>query len=156
MLDITNAKRVKTKVIAKDRQTKNFLTYIHPLNFTTPQYNASLDMININNNILSLGLDHMKYVVQNNQIVKCNGYIYNNNYHNTDVVLKKGFLLLEHTDGLNYLNLSLKKILKIYKGLSTRYGFGTGIIVPKTNAIFLDNERHDKYNIAGYTSNNFK
>ena len=63
---------------------------------------------------MSLGVDHMKYVVQQNQEVLINGNIdnssttYNGNYNET-INIEDGFLKFEHSDGLNYINFEYRR-----------------------------------------------
>lgn len=146
------------KVIANDRPTKEFLTYIHPLKFTIPQYNFSLN-IEKEKIQLSLGIDHMKYVVKKYQTVTCNGYINNNNikydgnYNDNDIIINDDFLQLEHSDGLNYIFLSLDKKKEMNKFIDLLYGFGIGAITPVTRAKFLQYKKYDKLNLAGYGVN---
>ena len=67
----------------------------------------------------------MKYVVDQNQTVAVSGFIngtgtsYDGNYDQTPVVIEPGFLKLEHTDGLNYVNFEIRKhtLLFQYKNL---------------------------------------
>ena len=52
---------------------------------------------------VSLGIDHMKYVMKNNQTVKINGEIntgggFDGTYKNSEIVLTEEFLTFEHTD----------------------------------------------------------
>ena len=91
------------------------------------------------------------------------GYIENSEtpydgvYDNESLLLASDFLLLEHTDGLNYLNIELRKIaLELERekiSLDLSYGLGAGIIIPKTNATLLNNARHDDFHLAGYGMN---
>jgi len=102
-------------VKATDRQTKELITYFHPLKLTIPQYNSRIGRILNNSYDISFGVDHMKYVMVQNQTVNCNGYInntntkYDNNYDNKLIKLTDDFLKYEHTDGLNYLNFEIRK-----------------------------------------------
>jgi len=63
---------------------------------------------------ISIASDHKKYVVKNDQTVNISGKIenpetiYDGNYDNDKIVLAGDFLRLEHTDGLNYINVGLR------------------------------------------------
>lgn len=62
--------------------------------------------------------------------------------------------MYEHTDGLNYLNVELRRsdVLWGWKHIwiSGQYGAGLGALMPKTNATLLNNARHDAFHLAGY------
>ena len=150
--------------VAHDRQTPfNTYDYFHPLRITIPQFNARIGYFINDKYSISIGADHMKYVVDSNQVVRITGYIeksetpYDGVYDNESLLLASDFLLLEHTDGLNYLNIELRKIaLELERekiSLDLSYGLGAGIIIPKTNATLLNNARHDDFHLAGYGMN---
>jgi hypothetical protein len=105
----------------------------------------------------------MKYVVQQNQTVAINGDIslkdspYNNSYSSQNIALTEDFLKFEHTDGLNYINLGLRKYDQLFESeyfsVSFISGVETGIILPKTNTTLLGMERYDEFHLAGYGIN---
>lgn len=148
-------------VKATDRQTKfNVNKYFNPANMTIPQYNFRVGYYVKDNWDVSFGIDHMKYVVQQGSTAKISGTINNSDteydgiYDNEDIIIEEGFLKLEHTDGLNYVNIALRhtnQLLEINKvTLNLTKGFGIGALYPKTNATLLNNERYDNFNVAGY------
>ena len=148
-------------VYANDRQSKfNVSTYFGPTTITIPQYNFRIGyFINDHYNI-SFGVDHMKYVVQDYQIVKISGRIdstgtaFDGVYNNDDVILKKNFLAFEHTDGLNYPNIEFRRFDEIINLNKVRIGLtegvGIGVLYPKTNTKLMNNERYDEFHLAGY------
>ena len=149
-------------VIAHDRQTP-FTTYdyFHPLRITIPQFNARIGYYITDRISISIGSDHMKYVVDSNQVANISGYIENSSaqydgiYENEPIVLASDFLLLEHTDGLNYINIEARrtdnlKTLNNTVSFDLREGFGLGVLLPRTNATLLNNSRHDDFHISGY------
>ena len=152
-------------VVAKDRQTKfDPAIYFHPLWITIPQTNCRIGYFITDNYEISLGLDHMKYVVQQNQKVNISGQInntedalYNGIYDNNEIQIKDGFLAFEHSDGLNYINIECRRfdnILTFKKfGINLTEGVGIGFLLPKTNATLFKNERHDQFHLAGYGLN---
>ena len=104
-------------------------------------------------------------MVINNQFVDVNGNInvgntkYDGIYTGQQVQLAEDFLQLEHTDGLNYINVELKRFDNIdhWFGLDLKNlqinlteGFGAGILFPKTDTTLLGMERHDDYHISGW------
>ncbi len=123
-------------VVADDKPKGWHVDYVNPSRMTIPQTNLRIGyFINDHYNI-SIGLDHMKYVVRQTQTANVSGYInlpanesgsiYNGNYSNTPVNLGTNFveddlgalppfLTFEHTDGLNYVNSELSRVDDISK-----------------------------------------
>lgn len=142
--------------------------YINPGRMTIPQTNFRMGYyINDHYNI-SLGLDHMKYVMVQNQTVKIDGnypstYV-GNQINNGQVDLTdENFLTFEHTDGLNYINSEFCRvddISHLFKlpntdkfQINLTEGVGAGILYPKTNTKLMNQERHDDFHVAGYGIN---
>lgn len=148
-------------VTAKDRPSPfSAKTYLHPLHITSPQYNVRVGYFFKDRWDISFGVDHMKYVVDQNQTVVASGFIngtgtrYDGNYDNSPVVIEPGFLELEHTDGLNYVNLEIRKHTQLMKfgkfDLNGQLGGGFGGYYPKTDASLLNFERNDHWHWAGF------
>nr|WP_274704096.1 hypothetical protein [Polaribacter marinus] len=152
-------------VKAKDRITPfNFYDYFNPLRITIPQTNVRIGYFFNDNYTISVGVDHMKYVMSPYQNVKINGVInagtpFDGIYNNDDIVLTHDFLKFEHTDGLNYVNVELKRFDEIGHligmnnknfQLNITEGFGVGILYPRTNATLFDQERWDEFNVSGW------
>lgn len=149
-------------VQAKDRQTEfEAKTYFGLKTLTIPQTNMKLGYF-INDHIaITLGVDHMKYVMVQNQNVAFEGSIddevFMNMIENNVVKLTQQFLTYEHTDGLNYL---LSEI-EFYQGLySSNFiningygGFGLGAIMPKSNVKLMGYPRNDQFHLAGVGTN---
>lgn len=150
-------------VHATDRQSELSSDYVNPGTMTIPQFNFRIGYYFNEKYSISFGLDHMKYVMVANQTVKINGKIadsetdYDGIYNNEDLVVAEDFLKFEHTDGLNYTNLELRRLdnLLTWKSieLNMTTGVGAAVLLPKTNATLLNNERHDDFNLAGYGFN---
>ncbi|ADX67180.1 MULTISPECIES: hypothetical protein [Weeksella] len=153
------------RVAAHDRQTTFSLKYFNPGKMTIPQYNFRLGYFYHDNWNVSFGIDHMKYVMDQDQIVNMNGNIHNGSafdgdYHHVSKKLTKDFLTFEHTDGLNYANIELRRfdnlvyfpILKNKKGIDVNLteGIGAGILYPKTNTQLMGQERYDEFHLAGF------
>ncbi|SOU87910.1 hypothetical protein [Tenacibaculum dicentrarchi] len=155
-----------SNVKAQDRQTKfSFNKYFNPGNVTIPQTNYRIGYFFKENYTVSIGVDHMKYVMIDNQSVKINGNIndgnakYDGTYNNETINLAEDFLRFEHTDGLNYVNVELKRFDDVshWFGLNLENlqinlteGFGMGILYPKTNSKLLGKDRNDSFHLAGY------
>ncbi len=153
-------------VVAKDRQSAFKVdTYLNPVNMTIPQTDFRLGYYFNNHWSITAGTDHMKYVMQQDQTVQISGSIqntpteYNQVYNNDQIVLKEDFLKFEHTDGLNYINVELRRsdeildLQKYHAGditVNTIEGAGTGILFPRTNTTLLGNNRYDEFHVAGY------
>ncbi len=153
-------------VSAHDRLTKpvfNYNDYFKLSRITIPQTNLRVGYFFKDNWNISVGLDHMKYVMDNNRMVEVKGAIaregmYKGTYNNK-VLLEEDFLTFEHTDGLNYVNAEVARYRQL-QWLSSRnlaigvlLGSGAGVLVPKTNAKFLDYERSDRFHLSGFGLN---
>jgi len=148
-------------VVANDRQTPFSLNaYFNPALISIPQYNFRIGYFIKNHYDISFGVDHMKYVVDQDQTVEISGNIsgsgtiYDGVYENDQIVIEESFLLFEHTDGLNYLNVEFRRFDNIFDfnkvKINLTEGFGAGVLMPKTNATLLNNERHDEFHLAGW------
>ena len=152
-------------VRAKDRHTPFSVDkYLNPSNLTIPQFNFRIGYYIKKNYSVSIGIDHMKYVMIQNQQVLIEGYInnstrkYNGVYNNESILLVEDFLQFEHTDGLNYLNIDGRRdfnLMNKYSWISLNgvAGVGLGVLIPKTNTTLLNNERYDDFHLSGYGIN---
>ena len=149
------------KVVAKDRQSHFGVDpYFNPGRITIPQYNYRIGYYFNENWDISLGMDHMKYVVQQEQTVTISGSIdgtgtpYDGTYNGDDILITEGFLQFEHTDGLNYLNSEIRHTHHLFeKGVmrvNLKEGAGLGVVIPKTNTTLLNKDRYDEFHLAGY------
>ena len=152
-------------VAAADKPKGWHIDYVNPSRMTIPQTNFRIGyFINDHYNV-SIGLDHMKYVMVQNQSARIIGNypaIYNSTVIHDGVVdlTDESFLTFEHTDGLNYINTEISRVDDISKFLkitdtdkfqiNITEGIGGGILYPKTNAMLMNKERHDDFNVAGY------
>jgi hypothetical protein len=136
--------------------------YFTPDHLTIPQYNFSVGYYLSNKYAISLNVDHMKYVMVQNQMATINGYIADNNlvfdgvYQNQLLKLSDNFLTYEHTDGLNYVNLEGSATQELYGNrkktftVETIAGLGFGFLFPKSNVKLLTYPRNDAFHLAGY------
>lgn len=152
-------------VVAQDKPKGWHLDYINPTRMTIPQTNFKLGYFISDNYNIAIGIDHMKYVMVQNQTVNMTGTISGNphfdgTYVNEETILTEDFLTFEHTDGLNYVHTEFNRVddlSSIFKIRNTdkfqinlTEGIGAGFLYPKTNAKLLGNERHDDFHISGY------
>lgn len=152
-------------VAAQDKPKGWHIDYINPARMTIPQTNFRMGyFINDHYNV-SLGLDHMKYVMIQDQTVNMTGTISGNppfdgTYTNDPTVMTEQFLTFEHTDGLNYVNAEISRVddLSKFIGLpntdkfqiNLTEGIGGGFLYPKTNTMLMGKERHDDFHVSGY------
>ncbi|MDR2238715.1 MAG: hypothetical protein LBE92_21590 [Chryseobacterium sp.] len=149
-----------SNVVANDRPTAfSFNKYFNPGNVTIPQVNYRITYFPSDNFGITLGMDHMKYVMDQNQTVDFKGYINDPKYaamvQNGKVDLSNSdFLTFEHTDGLNYINIGAQKYKQILDkkniDLFWSYGGGIGALLPKSNVQLMGNERSDRFHLAGF------
>jgi hypothetical protein len=152
-------------VAASDKPKGWHTDYINPARMTIPQTNLRIGYFLNDHYNIALGFDHMKYVMNQNQVVNITGEInegtaFDGNYNNEPITLTEDFLTFEHTDGLNYIHSEFSRvddISKIFKirntdkfQLNITEGIGAGVLFPKTNAMLLGKERHDDFHISGY------
>ncbi|OJX30682.1 MAG: hypothetical protein BGO86_11105 [Chryseobacterium sp. 36-9] len=148
-----------SNVVAHDRPSELSMAYIDPTRLSIPQFNFRLAYFIKDNLAVVIAQDHMKYVMDQDQIAKFNGHISDPAYaamvQNGQVNLTdEQFLTFEHTDGLNYINAGLEK----YKNVLSKknfdifwaYGGGIGALMPKSNVKLFGNERSDRYHLAGF------
>ncbi len=136
--------------------------YFNPARFTVPQYDFTLGYYLTNKFALTINMDHMKYVMVEDQIANISGNInevgnpYNDIYNNTPTKITEDFLTFEHTDGLNYANIEGSFTQDIYSSksgnfaLETMMGVGIGALVPKSNVKLFNYPRNDAWHLAGY------
>lgn len=154
-------------VKAKDRQTDVNLYQLHhsflnPGRLTIPQYNWRFGYFITDNWSVSLGFDHMKYVMVQDQTVSASGHIdragFVRNYQPGDrEKLTDDFLTYEHTDGFNMISLETERFLPLLRwddkmDLALFAGFGAGILYPKSNVKLLSGERNDEWHVAGHST----
>jgi len=153
-------------VTAHDKPKGWHVDYINPGRMTIPQTNLRIGyFINDHYNI-SIGVDHMKYVMYQDRVVNYTGNYLNPGTYGeaiapNQVLLTEDFLTFEHTDGLNYVNTEFSRVddisSKLFKTwnsdkiqINLTEGLGIGLLYPKTNAKVLGKERHDDFHVSGF------
>jgi hypothetical protein len=154
-------------VKAHDKPKGWHIDYVNPARMTIPQTNFKMGYFVSDYYSVSIGVDHMKYVMNQNQAVNINGNYPNSGDYNelipgnpNQVLLTEQFLKFEHTDGLNYINTEFSRhddISSLFKITDTdkiqinlTEGVGFGVLYPKTNTTLLGKERHDDFHVSGY------
>lgn len=152
-------------VRASDKPKGMHLDYINPARMTIPQTNFRLGYYFADHFSVTLGVDHMKYVMLQNQAVNYSGTYpnlgtYGEQLADGQILLTKEFLTYEHTDGLNYVHSEIARVDDISKlfyisntdliQINLTEGLGAGVLYPKTNTQLLGRERHDDFHVSGY------
>lgn len=150
-----------SKVVSHDKPAKfSFRDYLQIDRLTIPQTNFKLGYFIRNNLAISIGFDHMKYVMVKDQTVNIKGVItrpgsYSGSYDG-DKKLTEDFLTFEHTDGLNYINAEVEKYRNLYHAKSNNLivnvliGAGAGVLMPRTDIKLLNYDRSDQFHISGF------
>ncbi|MDR0227708.1 MAG: hypothetical protein LBI72_01365 [Flavobacteriaceae bacterium] len=153
-------------VQADDKPKGWHVDYINPGRMTIPQTNFRLGYFITDKYNISFGVDHMKYVMRQDQTVDISGYYPGKGSYGElvsgepgRVNLTEDFLTFEHTDGLNYLNFEINRVDDISKLFGIRNtdkiqinlteGVGFGLVFPKTNTKLLGKERYDEFHVSG-------
>ena len=152
-------------VSAHDKPKGWHIDYINPTRMTIPQTNFRMGYFVNDHYSVAIGVDHMKYVMDQDIAVNYTGtypnrYTYGEAIANNQVLLTEQFLTFEHTDGLNYVNTEVSRhddISKLFNihdtdkvQVNLTEGIGIGLLYPKTNAKVFSKERHDDYHVSGY------
>ncbi len=153
-------------VQANDRQTPFSMDpYFNPALITIPQTNMRIGYFISDHYEVSIGVDHMKYVVTEDQTVAIDGEInipenpFNGVYVNDSIQLSEDFLTFEHTDGLNYINfefnrwdnlVQFNRFSKVNIDLNVLGGLGAGMMMPKSNVMLFGQDRNDQFHVAGF------
>jgi len=155
-------------VRAKDRQTKfDIDPYFNLTKITIPQTNFKVGYFFNDKYNISVGIDHMKYVMPQGQEVIINGNIdvqgsnYNKSYQDETIELTSQFLKFEHTDGLNYINVEVNRfdnLIRLFDGkfpidINLMEGVGVGGLLPKTNTKLMNFSSNDEFHLAGFGCN---
>jgi hypothetical protein len=155
---------------AHDKPKGWHVDYITPGRMTVPQTNFKLGYFISDHYSISVGVDHMKYVMTQNQIANVSGEIdypashpssqFNGIYNNTPMQMTEAFLKFEHTDGLNYVYtefarqddishlFGIKNTDKFQVNINE--GIGLGALYPKTNTTLMGQARHDAFHVSGF------
>lgn len=152
-------------VKAQDKPKGWHIDYINPARMTIPQTNLNIGYFISDHYSISVGVDHMKYVMGQNQVVNYKGNYpdpgsYGELLPNNQILLTEDFLTFEHTDGLNYVFTEFARVDDISKlfqisdtdkiQINISEGLGAGILFPKTNTQLLGRKRHDDFHVSGY------
>ena len=148
---------------ALDKQARfSAQEYFGITTLSEPQYNYRAGFYIKHNIHISIGLDHMKYVVVQNQTVKMTGTIdssvstqYAGTYNNKSVVLTPDFIRLQHTNGLNVATIDVGWLMPICHSkhdifhLGWNFGAGGFIVVTRTEFHFMNVFYYNPFHVSG-------
>ena len=160
------------KVTASDAPTAfdGFETYFNPSLFSIPQFNLHAGYFIKDNLSLSIGWDHMKYVVDDFQNSHITGNIssqvstpsiqvnpaYIGNFSNAPIVINPtNFVDYEHTDGFNFAAVELDHYKNVWRAGKTNMqlywinGVGIGVVVPRSDVRLFTVGQNNFWNLAG-------
>lgn len=151
-------------VIARDRPEKfNARTYFSPLSMWVPQYNYRAGWYFHSRWSISVGMDHMKYILVKDQQVLADGTIHDPGGSATyvgdgqrEMILSEDVITYEHTDGLNLLSVDVDHYDPLWAGANGRFalhlfeGFHAGPVIPRTDVRLFGEGINNKFHLAGY------
>ena len=149
---------------AHDRPARKINEYFDPRKFTTPQFNVRFGWYYKFRWDISIGYDHMKYVMDDYQSLLINGVIEDEfnplygTYTDEDGprLIKRSELHYENTNGLNYVSLALNNTAPIYKtknlkfAVLRRMGGGFGPVITQTDFTWDGVNHESRFKVAGF------
>jgi len=99
--------------------------------------------------------DHAKYILIQDQVARVTGTIHGVAV-DQDSVLSRNFIRFEHTNGANFLMLSLMWHDKILESKNKKHVLqgvlkpGAGIVIPQSEVAIFGKNQNNNYHIAGY------
>ena len=152
-------------VQAKDDQLPFSGKYFNPTRFTVPQYNIRIGYNIRNFWSLSVGYDHMKYVLVDGQTAGITGFVepgadplWSGTYSaGQERDLNKPHFHYQNTDGLNYVRVQLSRNVAPFKklrdgivGFNWIYGVSAGALVSFTDYTFEGYRSERTSSLSGY------
>ena len=148
---------------AHDRPSPfTFENYVKPNNVFVTQYNIRVGYFPLPNWHFSVGMDHMKYVVDQGQKVRASGYVSPAFYpqfggnHNMDSFTVGGdSLSFEHTNGLNLASFDIDYLQPLFPLAKRRIwvkwntGFGGFFAVTKTELRIFNEGIDNRFHLSG-------
>jgi hypothetical protein len=149
---------------AVDRPSKEIDTYFSINKFTVPQFNFRIGYNIKNNWAISIGYDHMKYVLVDNEPYTLSGYIkpgvdnvtnWSGNYNNEPVITKEETFHYENSNGLNYIRFEVSRIDQWFRSqggefaFSSSFGLSTGGILSFNDFTFAGQKDVQTVSMSG-------
>jgi hypothetical protein len=151
-------------VQAVDRPSKNLDEYVNINSFTVPQFDVRIGYNFKRNWAISLGYEHMKYVMKHGPTYYLSGTInpgidqatgLSGSYSGDSLVTNESTFHYENSNGLNYINFQLTNIFKIYQSekgniaLTTLMGIGAGTILSYNDFTFAGEKSMQTVSLSG-------
>lgn len=152
------------QVHAKDRpEAFRAGLYFGPTSLWIPQYNYRVGWFFAHGWSLSLGLDHMKYVVVQDQRIQFTGHV--DAIRTVDqtvmdgpqeITLDRSLLIYEHTDGLNLLSVDVDRHERLWQSRDAKFmirafeGLHAGPVIPRTDVRLFGKGLNNRWNLAGF------
>lgn len=150
-------------VKARDLPKKFTTEYFNPSKFTIPQFNFRVGYFINDKYAIAGGWDHMKYQTVDGLEVKIDGYIestasvtYAGDYNDQTIRMDhNGLIKMEHSDGLNIVNLNLERHDYLYPLFDEKLaiklvtGAGLGVAMPWTNSFVFGARNDDRVHFSG-------
>lgn len=138
--------------------------YFNPKSITVPQFNVRFGYFFKDNWSLSLGYDHMKYVMDNKQLVNLHGHIdegisdqWSGDYYGEEMRTNNKFIHYENSDGLNYMRIELSRYFELisfgqnnWLRINTQLGISSGFILSFNDFNFGNQFDRKTVSISGY------
>ncbi len=138
--------------------------YFNPKKITIPQFNIRMGYFFNDHWGVSIGYDHMKYVMNNNQTVFLTGHIddelgtdWSGEYQNEEQSTNNTFIHYENSDGLNYMRIALTRsglLLNCGKNnwfqLESKLGISSGFILSFNDFNFAGQFDRRTVSISGF------
>ncbi|MEY2997055.1 MAG: hypothetical protein RIQ82_434 [Bacteroidota bacterium] len=151
-------------VEAADRPSTEFNEYISLKTITVPQFDARIGYNFKRNWAVSFGYEHMKYVMKHGPTYYLSGSIspgidqatgWSGSYDRDTVTTNESTFHYENTNGLNYINVQLTNVFKVYKtekgnfALTTMMGVGAGPILSYNDFTFAGEKSMETLSLSG-------
>lgn len=152
------------KVKAVDRPSKDIKTYFNPTKLTVPQFNFRIGYNYKNNWNVSLGLDHMKYVMVHNTPYLLTGKIssgvdnvtnWSGSYAGDSIITNEETFHYENSNGLNYIRLEIAKLRVWYRSrggsfaITSLFGGSAGAIISYNDFTFAGRKDIETASLSG-------
>lgn len=152
-------------VEAVDRPSTNLNEYINFNSFTVPQFDVRVGYNFKRNWAISFGYEHMKYVMKHGPTYFLSGSInpgidlangWSGTFSGDSIVTNENSFHYENTNGLNYINVQLTNVFKIYssdKGnfaITTLMGVGAGPILSYNDFTFAGEKSMETVSLSGF------
>lgn len=138
--------------------------YFNPKKITIPQFNVRFGIFIKDNWSLSLGYDHMKYVMDNNQLINLSGHIdegisdqWSGDYDGESMRTNNKFIHYENSDGLNYMRIELSRYHQLasfgknsWLRVNSQLGISSGFILSFNDFNFGNQYDRRTVSISGY------